>query len=204
MKKLVSGAVILFCGIICGLITCGRGNSGNAGVNTREPLVCPKPNSLRNGDFILRHGNSIWSDSIRENNLVDKRFSHIGILVKEGETFFVIHADCDAAGNGRTGKVSLENFLSDARRIGVFRPNLPDADLCAETAQGFVGLPFDRNFNHDDTRELYCSELVFHAIRASIPQFCPETFELCGQKIIPVDAFVRPEIAVEIFDSGSK
>lgn len=202
--KLSCVAALLILGFVAYFFFRGNGDSGHAETDTREVLVCLNKIGLRDGDLILRHGTGFWSELIREKNLSDKRFSHVGVLTEEAGTFFVIHADCDAAGNGCVKKERLNDFLKNARRIGLFRLKAGNAVSCAGTAKEFVGLPFDRDFNLSNTDELYCTELAFRAVGRIFPDFSPETIELCGKAIIPVAAVVPAELACELFDSGAK
>lgn len=164
--------------------------------------------AVREGDLIMRHGNGLWSDFIRERNLSDKRFSHIGILVRDGGNaeaeFFVIHADCNAAGAGAVRKEPLADFLREAKRVGVFRPcgNVP-AGTAAKAAETFLGRPFDRAFNLENADELYCTELIFRAFHEADPNFTAKTITLAGREIVPADAFIAPELADELFDSAA-
>lgn len=205
-KIALSLIVSLFClsALFCFFPESGNANSSESASDTQKVLLALEEIPLRNGDLILRHGNGIWSNFIREKNFSDKRFSHIGILVKEDGSFFVIHADSDGAGNGVVAREPLKDFVAGARRIGIFRLKKACADSVAEAAKTFVGLPFDRNFNLSDASKLYCSELVWRAMKSAFPNFEPKTFELCGQKIISIDALVPAEYAVELFDSGIK
>ncbi len=163
--------------------------------------------AVREGDLIMRHGNGLWSDFIRERNLSDKRFSHVGIIVRGGNAeaeFFVIHADCDAAGAGAVRKEPLADFLREAKRIGVFRPRgNVSAGAAAKAAETFLGRPFDRAFNLENDDELYCTELIFRAFREADPNFTAKTITLAGREIVPADAFIAPELADELFDSAA-
>lgn len=201
---ILSVAVFCLAAVFCFFARSGNANSSKRAIDTLEILLALSEISLQNGDLILRHGSGIWSNFIREKNLSDGRFSHIGILIEENGNFFVVHADCDVAGSGVATREALKDFLANARRVGVFRLKKNCADSVASTAETFVGLPFDRNFNLADASELYCSELVWRAMKRVLPDFVPKTFELCGCKIIPVDALVPAEYAVELFDSGAK
>lgn len=160
---------------------------------------------VREGDLILRHGNGLWSNFIRDSNLSDKRFSHVGVVVRgvEGE-FFVVHADCDAAGLGEVRREPLANFLREARRVGVLRPRAGVPAARVRAAESFVGRPFDRNFDLADDSELYCTELVLRAVRDADPGFSARTFGLAGREIVPADAFSDPAFAEELFDSGAE
>ena len=157
---------------------------------------------VREGDLILRHGNGFWSNFIRERNLSDSRFSHIGVVARgDGESFFVVHADCDAAGMGEVRREPLADFLREARRVGVLRPRAGVPAERVRAAETFVGRPFDRAFDLDDDSALYCTELVLRAVRAAEPEFSVRTVELAGRKIVPADAFSGAEFAEELFDS---
>lgn len=187
------------------------GDGGNAfdAEKTRRALISEA--GIRHGDLILRHGNGLWSDFIRRRNPTDDRFSHIGILVRGGnggEDFSVIHADCNAAGQGSVRKEPLAAFLREASRVGIFRPrgNVGGgAEARVRRAEAFLGLPFDWKFDLDDASALYCTELVWRAVSDgnAPPDFSAGTVEAGGRKILTVEAFVAPEFAEELFDSAA-
>lgn len=205
-KMLLSLSIAAILGVAAVWVCTGDENTdaSNHSINTSEILHSLSKIPLKSGDLILRHGNGIWSNLIREKNFSDKRFSHIGILVKENGNLFVVHADCDAVGNGSVRKDYLEDFLKNTHRIGIFRLKTADADMAVKIATSFVGVAFDRKFKLNDSSELYCSELIYLAMKNTFPRFTPKTIELCGQKIIPVDALISAEYTVELFDSGAK
>lgn len=105
------------------------------------------------------------------NNVTQKQkntsFDHIGILKKEGNSFFVLHA----APKGGSQKQSLRDFIrdetEDKQRIVVYRlkaefqNSIPSA---LEKAGSMLGKPY--NFNYIlDNNSYYCSDFIERAFR---------------------------------------
>ena len=126
---------------------------------------------LQNGDIILRRSYGLVSDIIvtQLNDSVD--ISHCGILDKnvEGE-FYVIHTLSKMVSNhDGMQSCSLEKFLNDSRpeTVRVVRFRNKNSKKIADNARYYLKekIPFDGNFNINDTTTFYCSELPIHIIR---------------------------------------
>ena len=160
--------------------------------------------ALQNGHVICRYGDGIWSDWIIELNQRDRRYSHIGVLsVKEGKAT-VIHADTTDrfAISGKVLEEPLETFTEQARRIGIFRLKGVDPAQLVQCARHYLGRPFDWKMDATEKDSLYCSELIKAAIDDTGNKNgwnCP-TVTVGNTRLIPVDAFLNPEDADELYE----
>lgn len=122
---------------------------------------------VKTGDIIFRRGTGAGSRFV---NLVDDQstFSHVGLIQKDDETLFVIHAMPESVqGDGWVRKEPLADFLAEATAIGVYRV-LPEHAHITETAVNKAltwidSIPFDSHFDIATADELYCTELVWLA-----------------------------------------
>ena len=129
-----------------------------------------QPNGLKNGDFVfVTAKNTGLSEAI--NNVTQKNkketFDHIGILKKEKETFYVLHAATD----GGSQKQELGSFIinqkSDNQNIIVYRlkneyqKTIPKA---IEKAENMLGKPYNFNYILDENA-YYCSDFIERAFR---------------------------------------
>lgn len=125
---------------------------------------------LKNGDLLfVTAKESGLSGAI--NNVTQKQknasFDHIGILQKQGRSFFVLHA----APKGGSQKQSLIEFLKDQANDGQkvvvyrikpeFQNTIPKA---IENANAMIGKPYNFNYILDEN-SYYCSDFIERAFR---------------------------------------
>lgn len=125
---------------------------------------------LKNGDLLFVTAKEAGlSGAI--NNVTQKQknasFDHIGILKKEGKSFFVLHA----APKGGSQKQSLRDFMRDQiedkqhivvyRLKGEFQKAIPSA---LKKAESMIGKPYNFNYILDD-KSYYCSDFIERAFR---------------------------------------
>lgn len=125
---------------------------------------------LQNGDLLFVTAKETGlSGAI--NNVTQKQkaasFDHIGILEKDGNKTYVLHA----APNGGSQKQNLKKFISDQKKdqqnIVVYRLKteyrkaIPSA---IEKANSMLGKPYNFNYILDES-SYYCSDFVERAFR---------------------------------------
>lgn len=123
--------------------------------------------SLRDGDLALRQGTGLDSEAVLRLDSAGGQYSHIGIVVSDNGKWKVVHA---VPGESRDGidRVKIEPidtfFLSTRAAHGaVMRLRGCSAVAAREAAQSaarLVGVPFDYNYNWQDTTRLYCTQLI--------------------------------------------
>jgi len=138
------------------------------------PPVMPDSvyNKLEEGDIIIRKGNGPLSFHIM--NATKEEYSHCGIIVKEGETWRVIHSMGGSVSKKEKDGLQimdLDQFVSHAADSMLF--------ICRATFQDSLGVklrdgayeflaeeaPFDHSFNLFTRDKIYCSELLFYILR---------------------------------------
>ncbi|HCN48608.1 MAG TPA: hypothetical protein DIT10_05870 [Chryseobacterium sp.] len=126
--------------------------------------------SLKNGDLLFVTAKETGlSGAI--NNVTQKQkiasFDHIGILEKEGNRMFVLHA----APKGGSQKQTLKDFIkdqeTDGQKVMVYRlkPEYQKAIPGAlEKANSMLGKPYNFNYILDE-KSYYCSDFIERAFR---------------------------------------
>ncbi len=130
-----------------------------------ESVKCIDGSDVRSGDIIFRRMDGVLSDLASSISRRDKRYSHVGLAIREGSEVFVIHASED---HGRVVKEHLCDFLRGSERFLIIRPKEDPVNV---NIPSLLGRPFDYHFNMRDHKKLYCTELVamFYPSIPSIP-----------------------------------
>ena len=125
---------------------------------------------LQNGDLLFVTAKETGlSGAI--NNVTQKQktasFDHIGILEKEGNKLFVLHA----APKGGSQKQSLKEFVEDQKKdqqnIVVYRLKAEyqkSIPIAIEKAHSMLGKPYNFNYILDEN-SYYCSDFIERAFR---------------------------------------
>jgi len=129
---------------------------------------------LADGDLVFRRGTGLLSQVVTSASK-DGVYSHIGILKKIDNEWFVIHAVPDEPDfEGDPDRVKMDSlsrfFMSDRAVRGMIARITEDtlaASKAACTAWEMArrGILFDHDYNLADTSRMYCSELVEFAYR---------------------------------------
>ena len=153
--------------------------------------------SFRGGDVVLRSGVGMWSGLFREYNEIDKRFSHVGIVVEKDGKFFILHAEAnDLTGQGEVHLSSAEDFIRASSEVGISRLHALDRKIFVENALKLQGRKFDWKFDRKESETLYCTELVDLALR-SVPG--GESGLAVGKNdIIPIDSCLYGKYFTEV------
>jgi hypothetical protein len=121
---------------------------------------------LQNGDIICRLGDRLWSLYFKDLSTDDKRYSHLGIVRINGDDITVINAEgARWEGKDYVNETSLQDFISVAKIIGIYRLKNVSDDAIIEEALHFVGVPFDWDFDMEDSDKLYCTELLYAILK---------------------------------------
>lgn len=129
---------------------------------------------LADGDLVFRRGTGLLSHVVTSASK-DGVYSHIGILKKIGDEWFVIHAvpdEPDFEGDSDRVKIdSLSRFFMPDRAVRGMIARITEDTLVASKAactaceMARQGILFDHDYNLADTSRMYCSELVEFAYR---------------------------------------
>lgn len=155
------------------------------------------------GDIVLRRGNGLWSAFFAGLNRRDGRFSHVGVVVRDGTELKVAHAEADD--NGMNGEVRLTGwraFEAASRQLIVLRlHDRAAADRVAEAALSLHAArpAFDLDFDLADAAAVYCSELAWRALTIGLGRDpLPEKPLLGGRPVVLIENFLLdiPELRV--------
>lgn len=152
------------CAVVVGLSVCCRPQSEGMGFKN-IPVDC-----VRNGDIVFRRGRS-FSSSIVLSQDAGCKYSHIGIVCKRDTALCVIHAvneEPDFKGDFDRVKIEpIESFFSPERASAgaMYHSWVSDSvsAVIIENAMELVrdSVRFDADFDHNDSGELYCTELIY-------------------------------------------
>ncbi|MFN8164863.1 MAG: YiiX/YebB-like N1pC/P60 family cysteine hydrolase [Bacteroidia bacterium] len=173
MKKLGNTVLLAVCFLT--LLLCFFAGTIRSMVRHQAKVfsVIPPPNLLRNGDLILRQGNSFVSEVMKNFSLTEKKYSHAGIIHLEGGKVFVYHII--AVDNGKPSvmlkePISLFCNSTDNSSYAVFRTNANPVDVDREATKLFASHPqFDTYFDLSTDSLLYCTELVYKVFEKACP-----------------------------------
>jgi hypothetical protein len=153
-----------------------------------KPVPIPKDYTPRDGDFLFQ--------SLPHNALIDaiegstgSPFSHCGIVVKRGEQWKVI----EAIGPVKETHLSLwiaqgrDNAYVACRLKAPLAPQIPGIISAAEK---YRGRPYDIRYDFDD-RKIYCSELLWKAVRDATGQKLGKVYKLGELNWKPYENVIR-------------
>lgn len=127
--------------------------------------------SIQPGDIILRKSYGLISDIITSQLKDTINISHCGIIAKnESGEFCVIHSLSKMVSDyDGMQSCSIDEFINDSRAetVKVVRFRNRKNKLIADYAQHYLKekIPFDEDFDKNDTTAFYCSELPIHIIK---------------------------------------
>jgi len=200
LRKIPVGVFVIFCiAITVLIIQQKRQHSIFQNVQyIQEDMILPY---MKDGDIICRLGDRVWSMYFKGLSPNDKRFSHLGIVRIRNNIVSVINAE--GLANERkdfVNEVSLNDFLKCAQKIGIYRLKNIEGEIISDTALGYVGVPFDWQFDMEDNSKLYCSELLYVVLKKiDLSIVLNKVFmKEIGKNIIPLDVCSQSEYFVEI------
>jgi hypothetical protein len=127
---------------------------------------------LREGDLVMRNSTELSSQIIREFCRTDKSYSHAGLVFFENGYPIIYHIlPGDENPDEKLTRDSLLSFAAPRRNSGfaIYRYQLQSQELTE--LRTIVhdwynkGVKFDSLLNLEDDDRLYCSELVYKAIK---------------------------------------
>ncbi len=127
--------------------------------------------SLQSGDLVLRHGKGFISDLLIAFNNEEKKYSHSGLIHREGKKLFVYNSiGGESRESNKMLKERFEIFVHPdiAFDFGIFRYDMPENQLISlDSLLGAYfqsGLEFDMDFDMYSEDKMYCSEMIYKAI----------------------------------------
>ena len=127
---------------------------------------------VRSADLILRTGKDYTSDLIKNISAHDKTYSHAGIANWENDTLFVYHAmGGEWNPDQKIRRDPFELFCNpyENRGFGIYRYHISESQQ--KNIIAFIqdcyhrNITFDMQFDLDTDNKMYCTELVYKAIK---------------------------------------
>lgn len=130
--------------------------------------------SMRSGDVAFRLGRTIESDAIAAVADSGQGYSHVGVVVSQGDSLYVVHIEPERGGAERVKREPVAEFFHPAKavagcvaRYGAMTERQRQV-LERETIRLFEqGVVFDHDYSLSDTSRMYCTELVDYLFRLS-------------------------------------
>ncbi len=140
--------------------------------HSHETLSQAELETMQEGDIILIQGILGSADIIMNICAETVPISHVGIIVSKNNSFFVIHTvNNTLSGIDGMQMHEIHAFIERARphSLIIMRPLWKTSEQrtrALEYVQQKLdsGVPFDNAFNFSDDSELYCTELLAHAL----------------------------------------
>jgi hypothetical protein len=159
--------IILLCALITVTTACHKGD-------TTVKAVLPADSLLREGDLVFRRGVGLISRAVLAAD-EHGRFSHIGIIVRKGNNWMVVHAvPGEPEFKGDSDRVKMEPvasfFSSEKAKSGaIMRVNARSAVCCAAARRAEAlyrkRVLFDYAYDLQDSARMYCTELIEYVYR---------------------------------------
>lgn len=159
---------------------------------SRPPYLIPDTSDWRTGDVFFSVGDSWESVVVRSLSgakkleLSDSTPSHCGIIIRNGDDVKLIHASTTAR---KIVAETPEEYLNNNGSYCIFTRrvlNAPDSAALIRTVDSLIanGVSFDFDFNHRDSRSLYCTEMVITVFERN----CDTRFSVLREQ-----AYIYPE-----------
>ena len=161
------------------------------------------PVGIRVGDLVFRRGHGLWTQYFIRASSREKRFSHVGIVVRVCPSVLLLHSDAnDITGVGKVRVEEWNGFFNDALECAVYRYSGPmkTAETFASRGLARLGVPFDSAFDMSSTNALYCTELVREVVNEAVGTNVVGFTVLKGRRIIAIDDVYRG-CFYKVFDS---
>lgn len=129
---------------------------------------------LKDGDLLVRNGNDLTSQFIKNFSKKDKNYSHSGLVFFRGGTPFVYHIlAADGDPNSELIAENLETFCDPRHNsaFAIYRYDLDSAELTklkmTVSRLHETGVKFDSLFNLKTDDRMYCSEMIKKGLERS-------------------------------------
>lgn len=164
--------------------------------------------TIRSGDIILRESRGFFSQTFKSFSLVDKRYSHSGVIIRDtvDNKLYVYH--CVGGEENKTNKMKkdpIEVFCTPESNyaFGIYRFDLPQTEM-----KGFITqvkeyykqkMEFDLDMELATDNELYCSEMIYKSLKkATGKDFIPLT-QAFGATYVALDNLYLNDITTKIY-----
>ena len=135
---------------------------------TRD-VAMPEPpiEEFRSGDLAFRLGRTLESDAIAATADEGFDYSHVGVIIRQGDSIRVIHIEPERGGEERIKSESVEEFFHPTRAVKgcvARRKTLTKEELQTIENRSLSlfnsGIMFDHDYSLQDSSAMYCTELI--------------------------------------------
>ncbi len=159
---------------------------------------------VNNPMLICRKGKGVLS-SIISNFNSNHRFSHIGIVIKEGDSSFVYHSEANEfTGVGGVKREWLYDFIDNSDFGVIYKFVFSDSVLneikykCWQQYEAKKA--FDLDFDLSDTTEFYCSEFVGYCVNIAVSDsLIKPSLKLNGKIFLNISDCLSDEVVNSVF-----
>ncbi len=161
--------------------------------------------NLQDGDVILRKGNTLLSELIALNFPEAEGMSHCGFIFKIDNHYQVIHTISKSLSDIDGIRMSpLEDFIRDAKqhRICIIR-YYKELNSAAMKEKCLILLkqqiPFDDDFDLNDSSRMYCSELLRQIYLDEGEKDFFQKRKIAGVSVIDLSTFFNPKLFTPVY-----
>lgn len=134
-----------------------------------DSLSTEEKELLQSGDIIFRHGRGMISLSISARLNEFYPVSHCGIIKKSNDSIFIIHSlPLTASAINGLQQCFIDEWTQDTygNCIVVSRFRSSENEKVLNAAEFYLSkkLPFNNQFDLNDTTKFFCNQLVFHIL----------------------------------------
>lgn len=129
---------------------------------------------LQNGDLVMRSDDDLESLTLQNFSNKDRTYSHSGIAFKEDGGFVIYHCMTGAENpSGSCRRDPVDSFIDPAKKtgFGIFRYQLSSQETeklhAIAISNHETKIPFDISFNINSNDSLYCSEMIYKALKTA-------------------------------------
>jgi uncharacterized protein YycO len=157
---------------------------------------------LKPGDILLTNHDVYMDFEIPERLLLGAKggWTHGAVYMGDGKTMESLV---------RTKGVitrDVRTLIEEDHHVMVLRPKYRDpgdAQKVVEAARKFADAKYDFKFSLESDDKLYCTELVYKAVKNGAPYVNVEPWSILGKKIVPPDSFFQSKDFDVIYNTGS-
>ena len=183
ISLLLKTAAIFFC--IFNLVACNQNSATTKNVATKYAvadssnkkafaIIKESKNLLQDGDLVTRSDNDFESLALQNFSKKDRSYSHSGIVFKEDSIYLIYHCMAGTENpGGACRKDPFDSFVNPSVKtgFGIFHYQLSNAErikLHNIVKKNFdLKIPFDATFNLNSNDSLYCSEMIYKALKTA-------------------------------------
>lgn len=150
----------------------------------------PCPKDVVRGDLVFRRESGGGSRIFAEASTVERRFSHVGIVVQAAAGTVRI---MDVSERKRFEAVAWDKFFENAQDGAVYRfaGDAAVGERIANVAEKRIGVPFDASFSLAARDSLYCTRMVRECVNEAVGRALVGTTKKNGFEYVAVDDCYR-------------